>query len=213
MTKSVVLLTLAALFATSPTSGQNTSKQAEAEYHQRVARALSDLTLHDAAKIRGHVDAVTREHTLPFSLAALVANSQIIVRGHAIANHTVMPPNQKTLFLRYEIEVDEVLKGSPGKSVSVVTPGGRWQFEDGTTAEVRRLGFPPLDPEGSFYLFLRPAVFFPDAFQPTGGPQGVYQIIDATTLRLYAGKRHTQLAEIAGLSPEAFELRIQSMLE
>lgn len=216
MTKLVAFLTFAALCAlsaASPTPAQQTNKQAEAEYRQRVAKALSDATLHDAAKIRGHVDAVRSEHANPLRLEDLVATSTLILRGHITANRTVLTPDQKTLYLRYEVAVDDVFKGSVGSSVVVLTPGGRWQYEDGTTAEVRVLGFPPLDPQGSFYLFLRPSAYFADEYITAGGPQGVYQIIDATTLRLYAGKRHSQLAEFAGLSPEAFGLRIQSMLQ
>src|SRR5690606_17029256 len=54
----------------------------------------------------------------------LAARARAIVEGRVISTDSERTPDGKRIFTRVRIRVDEVWKGSPGREVEVVLPGG-----------------------------------------------------------------------------------------
>jgi hypothetical protein len=74
--------------------------------------------------------------------------------------------------------MQEVIKGKVAQSstITVNLPGGRVEFEDGTSAEIRTPGFRKMENGKTYVLFLRENKAEGDAFILVGGQQGLFEI-------------------------------------
>lgn len=86
------------------------------------------------------------------SLEDLVAKAQTIVEASIVSANTYRSADGKLILTNYTIDVQESLKGSPGKTVTLTTIGGRI----GNTI-LRVSGMPAFQPGEKAVLFLEQA--------------------------------------------------------
>jgi microcompartment protein CcmK/EutM len=86
------------------------------------------------------------------SFEELVAKSQAIVQGSVVSTKTYRSSDGKLILTSYTIQVSESLKGSPGKTVTLTTVGGRI---GNTVLQVS--GMPVFQPGENAVLFLEQA--------------------------------------------------------
>ena len=86
------------------------------------------------------------------SLEELVAKAQTIVEGNVVGANTYRSADAKLILTTYTFEVQESLKGSAGKTVTLTTVGGRI----GNTV-LRVSGMPVFQPGEKAVLFLEQA--------------------------------------------------------
>jgi hypothetical protein len=107
---------------------------------ENVARASG---LHEAAKLTGHYVGFTGYPNVggPADLAELIDVSPLIVVGTVVENVSRSAADGRTIVTLYSIHSESVFKGHlRSDRLSMILPGGRVRFADGTEAELRTSG-------------------------------------------------------------------------
>ena len=173
---------LIGLLATVPTTAQERQQRNPPEIEVQQLAALNKQGIHAAARVNGKFIAAVGfdrdKQKDPLTFSDLRDASDLVFVGRVLSNRSVLSANQKAIETHYEVRIDTLIKG-PTKlgQVTVVTPGGRLQFSDGTMAQMNTPGFarPMTNHEGLW--FLTGAEDSPRPFSLTSGPLGVYLII------------------------------------
>jgi hypothetical protein len=145
----------------------------------RAKPAPPARSLREKAKQRGNYVATSSPtgFTKFDDVGVLTAHSEYVVVGIPERRGSkLVRPAEEFIETRYQVAVTDVLKGSAaaGETITLRTPGGRVQFDDGTSAEVK---MPPFwrDPEvGKTYLFFLKKRA--EGFTLVGGPQGMFEL-------------------------------------
>jgi hypothetical protein len=105
------------------------------------------------------------------TLEHLVAWHSLILIGRIESNHGWLTADGLTIVSDYRIQVERVLKGDPGRRITVSVPGGRVSFPDGSMATLTSTMRAPLNGE-RYLLFLVPSWFpaSPSELQAADGP-------------------------------------------
>jgi len=116
--------------------------------------------------IAGHAFGLT---LLPADFAGMVAGSQLIVHGRVVDVRANMTGGRRTIETLVTIAVVDALKGTPGREVTFVVPGGQ-------IGRYRRLvvGAPEFNTGQDVLLFLTGRA--PALPMPFGISQGVYRV-------------------------------------
>jgi hypothetical protein len=156
--------------------------------HTVVRDALRRGGLREAARVKGRYVADLDPHWDfgLFDIEALTKGSVAVVVG--IASKKVdarLSSNGHLIFTDYEVEVIERIKGpsSHGSRITVSLPGGFFEFEEGTSAELRTPDFEHLKVGASYILFLSDSEKGYNVYTLSGGPQGVIEIVNGKTLK------------------------------
>lgn len=122
--------------------------------------------------------------------------STAVLTGMVVDNRTELSPDGNFINVVYKVAVQGLLKGQglrAGDQIKVSLPGGKYQFKtpDGSvvSAEVRTPWFKKMVDGKTYYLFLTVAsseartaddvnVSVNVVLGPTGGPQGVFELVD-----------------------------------
>jgi hypothetical protein len=118
-----------------------------------------------------------------FDLDSITKKSAAVVVGTAISNVSRLSPDGQQITTDYQVQVQEVLKGKveEGGNIEVSLPGGRVVFEDGTSAQVNITGFRKMENGKTYVLFLSERGPEHSSFAVTGGPQGIFEVVDGGT--------------------------------
>lgn len=113
-----------------------------------------------------------------FSLEELTKNSVAVVVGIPIRSKSKLSDSGQSVLTEYEVGVQEVIKGEIGQgdTIKVSLPGGKVDFEDGTSVELNTPGFERMANQSTYVLFLYAKHDGGDAYLLTGGPQGLFEI-------------------------------------
>jgi hypothetical protein len=147
--------------------------------------------LHAAAAVTGSYVGESPISTAgsPAYLSELATLSDLIVVGTSSDGVCKLTADERSIVTIHDVVVEMALKGhlAPNGHVALIVPGGKVSFSDATVAEVRTPGFirPPVGHR--LVLFLRRAtrsttagleafVNLGDAWVPTAGPVGVYDL-------------------------------------
>jgi hypothetical protein len=137
----------------------------------------------------------------------LVQDSTLIITGTIERQASrFSSPEERSIITDFQVRVENVLKGDAahGEYLTVREPGGRMQFEDGSSAEVRMPDFWESPAVGKRYtLFLKQKG---SVYLLFGGPQGLFEISHADTVipqvsaedtltKQYNGKRSADFLE------------------
>jgi hypothetical protein len=132
----------------------------------------------------------------PATLEEFIDNSSDIVVAWVLQHSMKLSANQLTIFTYYDVQLEQVLKGAltNGEEITIIVPGGRVTFADGSMAQVNTPGFhPPLN--GRRYVwFLRRApssraishenLIQPGgAFSPTDPKLGIYDVTESSIVQ------------------------------
>jgi hypothetical protein len=134
--------------------------------------------LREAARIKGHyVGRAGMTQWLKYDLEGLTKNSVGVIVGTPVGASSQLTSAGDRITTTYRIEVQQTMKGSlsPGDAVSVVLPGGKVVFEDGTSAEIKTPDLEPMEGGKTYVLFLS-LQKEPGAFSLTGEGQGLFEL-------------------------------------
>jgi hypothetical protein len=163
-----VFLAIVAIAGDSCSFGQQRGTQAARGAVGSVLRGPD--ALHQAAVISGgKYLGSTSTHTLVVydDLDTLSAESDIVVVGVPKSHSTFLSKDGSSIQTRYVFGVTDIKQGTIASGdISVSIPGGRFDFDDGTSAEVLATDFPRLRHGATYVLYLKP---YQGVFYPTGG--------------------------------------------
>jgi hypothetical protein len=215
----VTVLNILMCLSTLPASGQQTNPQSlTPDDYIQVRDALRRGGYREAAKVKGHYVGDFDPHWDfgLFDIESLTKNSVVVVVGVAT---TALPSRLTTdgqlIVTDYEISVQEIIKGSvtAGGKVKVSLPGGKMEFEDGTSAELRTPKFEHIKVRQTYALFLTEDQTEPGVFTLTGGPQGLVEVCsDGVPVKSYGRPTDPVFEQVKELDAESFlqEVRKQA---
>jgi hypothetical protein len=152
---------------------------------QSANKPLSSLR-EKAKRERTHVE-TSRPTNIPRynELRKLVEDSQLIAVGVPEQQTSKMlSPKETFIITDVQVRVQNVIKGSldSGNTLTVTVPGGRIQFEDKSTAEVKMPDFWKNPEIGKTYIFFL-RKHDNERFKIIGGPQGLFEITPTATIQ------------------------------
>jgi hypothetical protein len=180
MRKHIVIAVIVGLAVSSLVFGFARSRSGSPQNKSPSAPIRS---LREKAKLRGNYTIVAQSNAPRQyeEMATLVHDSAAIITG-TVANKAaqMLSPAEDFIVTDYQITVKDRIKGQvrPGETITLRLPGGRIQFDDGTSAEVNIRNFSRSPEVGKIYtFFLRKKS---DAnFSLVGGQQGLFEISKA----------------------------------
>ena len=142
--------------------------------------------LREAARIRGHYVGIrTTSYSLKYDLESLAAHSGIIIIGRPIDNTAHLSADGQMITTWYRVKIQQAMKGKlqSDETVTVSLPGGKFVFEDGSSAEIKTPDLERMLNGQTYILFLNPMLRAEGAFGLVGGSQGLFEI-DSKTRRV-----------------------------
>jgi hypothetical protein len=141
--------------------------------------AADNRPLKERAKTNGHYvtsERPNRNKTYA-DLKDLTENSSAVIVGIPEDNVSTLSQDGRSISIDYKTKVMYTFKGTiaKGNTITVSIPGGRVQFEDGSSAEVRTPWFKKMMAGNAYVLFLNPDGR-PGVFVTTGDAQGLFEI-------------------------------------
>lgn len=174
----------------------------------KVRQALKRGGLREAAKVKGNYVADYNPHFdwALFSVEDLTKNSAAVIVGRFTKKLDARIPDSKVIFTDYEVTVEELVKGDlkQAKTIVVTIPGGRFYFEDGTSAEQLTPTFEQPRIGRRYALFLTQEAAVPSVFFLSGGPQGIFDIEDGSSVRSHGRTEDPGAVETKGKDRESF---------
>lgn len=164
-----------------PVAGQQMSRDALDE----IARKPNGLR--EAARLSGHyilIDISTDDHPRSFvsyvattynDLATMAKDSEAVIVGTAMDHSVRLSAGGTSIITEYHIRAEQDFKANfmPGDVVLVAIPGGKVDFPEGTSAEIRTPNFPRMNDGSRYVLFLGPKN---SSYRTTGGSQGIFEL-------------------------------------
>ena len=180
----------------------------------KVRQALKRGGLREAAKLKGNYVADYDPHwDVLFSVEDLTRNSAAVIVGRVTKKLDARLPGTVAIFTDYEVAVEELVKGDlkRAKTITVTIPGGRFFFEDGTSAEQLTPTFEQPRIGRAYTLFLTTETAVPGVFFLSGGPQGMFDIEDSSSVRSHGRPEDPAAVETKGKNRESFlkDVRLQ----
>jgi len=110
-------------------------------------------------------------------LKDLTENSSVVIIGIPEANISTLSQDGRSISIDYKTKAMYAYKGAirEGDTITVSIPGGRIEFGDGSSAEVRTPWFKKMMTGNAYVLFLNPDGR-PGVFVTTGDAQGLFEI-------------------------------------
>ena len=173
----VVSLTFVFLLA----KNANTQSTSNKKYQEPdpIVMAIRRGGLREAARLKGNY--IGSERTTgwaKYTIESLTSSSAAIVIGIPLSSSSSLAASGERINTDYNVKIQRVLKGKleKGETISVVAPGGKVTFEDGTSAEIRTPDLGPIVENKRYVFFLRTSEEKLDAFDLIGGGQGVFEL-------------------------------------
>jgi hypothetical protein len=195
-------------------SGQNSAH----DDYREVRDALRRGGLREAARVKGHYVGDFDPHWDfgRFDIEALTKNSAAVVVGvpSKIVGSRLVSHGQ-LIVTDYEVKVQEAFKGSvsEGSTITVSLPGGKVEFEDETSAELRAREFEPMRVGATYTIFLSESNDNPGVYTLSGGPQGLVEIVNDTTLKPHGRPADPVSEETKGKGKDDFLKEVRSKAE
>jgi hypothetical protein len=155
---------------------------------QEMVQILRREGLRGAARVKGHYIADFDAHwdIGSFDVEGLTKNSAAVVVGVAgrnLGGH--LTSSGLAIVTDYEVVIQDTIKGDAvvGSTIVVSMVGGRVDFPNGTSAELRTPKFEHVRNGGSYTFFLADVEKSPGKFTLTGGPQGLVELAGDGSVR------------------------------
>ena len=173
-----------------------------------LRNALRRGGVREAAKLKGKYVAEYDPHWHwgMFSLEDLTKNSVAVIVGRFTKQLAAHIPDSRLIFTDYEVAVEELVKGDikEAKTIVVTLPGGRMDFEDGTSAEQTTPSFERPVIGRTYTLFLMREAALPSVFFLVGGPQGMFDIEGSAGVKSHGRPDDPAAVETKGKNRESF---------
>jgi hypothetical protein len=215
----VAVALVVALLGVSSLWGRYVSGQNSAPTDYEIVRdAIRRGGLREVARVKGHYVGYfdPRWDFGRFDIEALTKNSAVVLVGvpSKIVGSQLAARGQ-LIVTDYEVTVQEVFKGpfSEGSTIRVRLPGGKVEFEDGTSAEQRTRDFEPMRVGLTYTLFLSESDIAPGVYELSGGPQGLVEIADDKTVKSHGRPSDPISEESRGKDKKTFLKEVRSKAE
>lgn len=177
--------------------------------------ALNRGGLREAAKLKGHYVAEYNPHwwCLQPDVEGLIKGSVTVIIGRFTKKLAARIPDSRLIFTDYEVAVDEFIKGNikQAKTIVITLPGGRVDFEDGTSAEQTTPTFEQPRIGRTYTLFLTTEDAVPSVFFLMGGPQGMIDIEDSAAVKSHGRSDARSVVEIKDQNRETFLKNVREL--
>lgn len=202
----------------SATRSHHSGQSSGSDDYTEVRDALRRGGLREAAKLKGHYVQDFNPHWDfgRFDIEGLTKNSAIVVVGVPTKKvGSRLSRSGQSIVTEYEVVVKETIKGtiSQGGTINVLLPGGRVEFEDGTSAELRTPTFEQMRVNGTYTLFLSESESEAGDYVLTGGPQGLVEIVNDTTLKSHGRGTDPVSEQVKDKNKESFLEEVRSSAE
>ncbi len=140
------------------------------------------------------------------SLKKLARASELVLIGTPLENICKLSADGRYLFTSNQVRVEEGIKGQfkTGDTITVVLPGGKFTWDDGTTVQINTPDARKMVNGLRYVLYL---LRKPDTqeFAATGGPQGIFELSTDGKVKAYAKpETHTLAKEMSGRTHREF---------
>ena len=180
-----------------------------------VRQALRRGGLREAAKLKGIYVAEYNPHWdwAQFNVETLTKNSAAVIAGRVTKKLDARILEGKVIFTDYEVSVEELVKGNikQGQTLVLTLPGGRFFFEDGTSAEQTTPTFEHPVVGRAYTLFLMEEATVPSVFFLSGGPQGMFSIEDGDGVKSHGRPEDPSAIETKGKSGDSFMKNVREL--
>ncbi len=199
-----------AIFGNSSQRSQEPSRQKPISDDQRALKeAYERGGLRELAKLKGGVYVTERNphwNYGKFDIESLTKNSAAVIVGRFTKKLDARLIDGKVIFTDYEVAVEELVKGDlkQAQTIVVTVDGGRFFFEDGTSAEQVTPTFEHPHIGRAYALFLMEEAAVPSVFFLSGGPQGMFDIEDSAGVKSHGRPDDVGAVETKGMSRDAF---------
>ena len=210
---AICLVTVVWFLATSGRASQESQDQRTKD-EMALRAALNRGGLREAAKLKGHYVA---EHDPHWDLAPLMEdltkNSVAVIVGRFTKKLEARLLEGRSIFTDFEVTIDELVKGDlkQAKTIVITLPGGRVDFEDGTSAELTTPTFEQPRIGRTYTLFLMEEKAVPSVYFLMGGPQGMIDIDDSSVVKSHGKEDDQSVLEIKGQNRETFLKNIRQL--
>jgi len=184
--------------------------------HKKLVEAIRRGGYREAAKLRGrYVGIKDASWDLNFNLETLTKTSTAIVIGLPQRGVGQLSSNGSEITTNYNVIIEKVIKGRlPLNSIIEVSlPGGKVDFDDGTSAEIQTPGFKRMRIGKKYLLFLYANRNDTDVFPLTGGSQGLYEITAGGKVIAQGRPTHQTVRETKDKDLEGLLEEIQTYVE
>ena len=182
---------------------------------REVVEAKRSGGLPAAANVVGHYNAVEEddfEGTIA-NLYGLAVRSDVVVSARITdTSSSQLSANSQSIFTDMQLTVQDAFKGPipAGNTLTFRMRGGRIQFSNGTTAELKSLRNPPLAVGDEAVFFLMRLPNESDLYEATYGSQGLFVFDVQARVRSRARRTDEVFKNYNGLSRSEFLAQVRS---
>jgi hypothetical protein len=182
-------------------SAQNQQSDRDAKRQQRMAtyEALRKPDgVHQAAKLNGgifHMSGPTYGWVRFTTLESLAESSDMAFIGIPTSSENKLIDQGRSIVTEYKMNVQEPIQGkvNTDQVVAVDLPGGKVEFDDGSKADLELAGYPRLEIGHKYVIYLQLLKPLP-IYEPTGGPEGIFELKPNGKVSPFATPEFTQAA-------------------
>ncbi len=180
---------------------------------KKLAEAIKRGGYREAAKIKGHYVGTTDANWdwASFNLEALTKGSVAVVIGVPESSKGQLNPNGEMIMTQFDVRVKETIKGTlaEGSVFKVALPGGRVDFEDGTSAEILTPDFERMLEGRKYLLFLYANRNGSDVYLLTGGPQGLFELKGPAGIKAHARSSDPAAKEVETMNEDGLREKVR----
>jgi hypothetical protein len=203
---------LFAVYSTPITSSQS-QNLSDIDEHKKLAEAIRRGGYREAARIKGHYVGTVDPNWdwASFNLETLTKSSAAVVVGVPERSKGELSPNGDMVMTTYDVKVEETLKGPLGVDVifKVALPGGRVDFDDGTSAEIQTPEFERMVEGKKYLLFLYANRNGSDVFLLTGGPQGLFELKTTGAIKPHGRSTDPGVKEVQSMNADGLREKVR----
>lgn len=200
----IALVGVAVTRSTGTRNPQDTNEQ------KKIVEAIRRGGLREAAKIKGRYIGIhdASWDWANYTVEGLAKNSVAVILGTPERSSAQLNSTGDSIATHFSVRIDELIKGDADfaayNRIIVAVPGGKIEFENGTSAEVQTPGFETMSIGKQYVLFLYKNRDGSSALLLTGGPQGLFELESNGKVKSHARADDAPYKEANGKQVHSF---------
>jgi hypothetical protein len=207
------VVTLLFALQSTPITSSKSQNQTDGDEQRKLVEAIRRGGYREAAKIKGHYVGTMDPNWdwASFDLETLTKNSAAVVIGVPESSKGQLNSNGEMIMTQFEVRVKETIKGTLAENsvVKVALPGGKVEFDDGTSAELVTPKFERMIEGRKYLLFLYTDSNGSDVYLLTGGPQGLFELKGQAGIKALARSSDPVVKEVQNLNEDGLREKVR----